>query len=153
MKETSSFIKNPALTPLNVLIGKWNVRMFNMSWSNPDDVATWQASFEWLDNAFVMWRWEGKNGVPESISIIGRNENATVNTYCLLYYDSRGVSRIYKMIFDNGIWKFWREDSDFFQRFEGKINEEGDVITGEGKNSSDGKKWEHDYFITFTRIQ
>jgi hypothetical protein len=56
------------------------------------------------------------------------------------------------MSFADGIWKFWREDSDFFQRFEGKISEDGNSIIGSGENSYDGKNWEHDYDITYTRI-
>lgn len=50
----------------------------------------------------------------------------------LFAYDARGVSRISEMTFANGIWKFWRNDTDFYQKFEGKVNEAGDTITGEG---------------------
>ena len=151
MSKTSVFTKNPALEPLSVLIGKWNVKMSHVALPNP---LTWQASFEWLDNAFIIGRWDGKNEIPRTIFLIGRNENKPSNKYSMFSYDSRGVSRIYDMSFEKGVWKFWREDSDFFQCFEGKINEEADAITGNGKNSFDGgKKWEPDFTITYARIK
>jgi hypothetical protein len=149
MEKTTLFSKNPSLSPLTVLIGTWTVEMSHVALPTP---LTWQDSFEWLDNAFIIWHWEGKNEVPGAKILISRNENKPINTYSMFYYDTRGVSRIFDMSFDNGIWKFWREDADFFQRFEGTISEDGDHITGKGENSSDGKKWEHDFSITYTRI-
>jgi hypothetical protein len=146
--------KNPALSPLSILIGEWNVKVSNASFlPSPDDTVTWQASIEWLEDAFMIWRSQGMNDFPESISIIGRNENQASDRYSMFYYDSRRVSRIYEMSFNNGVWKLWREDSDFFQRYEGKINEAGDSISGKWENSSDGKKWEHDFTITYVRIK
>jgi hypothetical protein len=115
---------------------------------------TWQDSFAWLEDAFIIWHWQGKNEVPKGTFIINRNENGPSDRYMMFYYDSRRVSRIFEMSFDKGVWKFWREDSDFFQRFEGKINKDGDSITGKGEISHDGgKKWEHDFNISYTRIK
>ncbi len=114
MIEKSLFAKNPSLEPISILIGKWNVKMSHKALTNP---LTWQASFEWLDNAFIIGRWDGKNEIPRSIFIMGRNENKPDNEYIMFSYDSRGVSRIYDMSFENGVWKFWREDSDFFSTF------------------------------------
>ncbi|CAN5175533.1 hypothetical protein BH09PAT1_BH09PAT1_7360 [soil metagenome] len=70
------------------------------------------------------------------------------------YYDARGVSRIFDMTFNNGIWKSWREDSDFYQRFEYMISKDGNSIEGKGEISHDsGKTWDHDFNITYTRLK
>ena len=146
--------KNPALVPLGVLIGNWNVKVSNASFlPDPNDTVTWQASFEWMEDSFIIWHSQGKDDFPKSVSVIGRNENKASDKYNMLYYDSRGVSRVYKMSFSTRIWKLWRDDSDFFQRFEGKINEDDNVIVGNWENSPDGKKWNHDFTITYTKIK
>ncbi len=151
MIKTNAIPENPALAPLSVLLGKWNVEMVHAKLPDP---LTWQDSFDLLENAFIIWHWQGKDEVPGATFIIGRNENKSRNTYSMLYYDARGVSRILHMSWANGIWKFWRKNPDFSQRFEGKISEDGNIIIGSGDASSDGgKTWEHDYSITFTRIE
>ncbi len=150
MSETILLPKNPSLASLNVLIGKWSVTMTHNSLPHP---LTWQDSFEWIENAFILWHWQGKNEVPKAQSIIGHSDNSLGKMFKMFYYDSRGVSRIFDMAFDKNIWKFRREDTDFFQRFERKISEDGNTITGEGENSYDaGKNWKHDFDITYTRI-
>ena len=142
--------KNSALEPLSFLVGKWNVEMVHAKLLDP---LTWQDSFELLENAFIIWHWQGKNEVPQATSVIGRNENKSVNAYTMLYYDAREISRILHMSFESGSWKFWRDDPEFSQRFEGNVSGDGNVITGNGDASYDGgETWEHDYSITYTRI-
>jgi hypothetical protein len=53
--------------------------------------------------------------VPSGIAIIGSGE--TAETFCQHYYDSRGVTRIYQMSLNDGVWKLWREASGFWQRY------------------------------------
>jgi hypothetical protein len=144
-------MKNAALIPLSFLIGKWNVKMVHIALPEP---LSWEDSFEWVEDSFIMWHWQGKDEVPKSTSIIGRNENKSGNMYTMLYHDKRGVSRIMDMSFENGIWKHLRLDSDFSQRFEGIVSKDGNVITGKGEASMDGgKTWKHDFSITYTRIK
>jgi hypothetical protein len=151
MKKTSMLPKNAALEPLSFLPGKWNVEMVHAQLPEP---LTWQDSFELLENAFILWHWQGKNEVPPATFVIGRNENKSDDLYSALYYDARGVSRLIHMSFENGTWRFWRDDPEFSQRFEGKVSEDGNVITGSGEASKDGgKTWKHDYSITYTRIE
>lgn len=142
--------KNPALIPLEVLIGKWSVTMRHIAIPQP---LTWQDTFGWLDNAFIIWHWRGKNEVPKATSIINRKREKQNNKYIMFYYDVRGVSRIFEMSYENSIWKFWREDHDFYQRFEGKISEDKQTIIGKGEISHDGgKSWKHDFDISYTRV-
>jgi hypothetical protein len=144
-------MKNAALTPLNFLIGKWSVEMVHVAISHP---LYWEDSFEWVENSFIIWHWQGKNEVPKATSIIGRNENKSGNIYSMLYYDVRGVSRVFEMSFANGMWKYYRLDPDFSQRFEGIVSKDGNDIKGKGEMSKNGgKTWQHDFSLTYTRIQ
>jgi hypothetical protein len=143
--------KNPALTKLSILIGRWKVTMHHVALPEPLE---WEDSFEWLEDAFIIWHWGGKNEVPQSTSIITGKADKPNNKYMMFYYDSRKVSRIFEMTFSNSTLKYWREDSDFFQHIELQINQEGNTITGKGENSHDnGKKWEHDFYITYKRLE
>ena len=91
--------------------------------------------------------------VPQAKIVIGVNENTSNDRYTMLYYDARGISRSQHMIFENGIWKFWREGTDFYQRFEGSFSSDSNVINGKGDMSHDkGKTWNHDFDITYERI-
>jgi hypothetical protein len=146
-KQNSPSQLNPALRQLQILIGEWNVEVSHASFlPDPKATQTGRASFEWLDGAFLVFR---DHSPPQSTSVIGRNES--LDTYSMLYYDSRGVSRIYDMSFSGGVWKLWREDPDFFQRFEGKISDDGNSITGCWEIAADGTEWKHDFDITYTR--
>lgn len=144
-------MKNAALAPLGFLIGKWNVEMVHSALPQP---LSWEDSFEWVEDSFIIWHWQGKAEVPKATAIIGRNENKSGNIYTMLYYDERGVSRIMEMSFENGIWRYRRLDSDFSQRFEGIIDKDRKVIKGKGEVSKNGgQTWVHDFSITYTKIK
>jgi hypothetical protein len=86
---------------------------------------------------------------PRSISVIGPDDAA--ETYGMLYFDSRGVSRIYQMSFSKGIWSLWRDFPGFSQRFHGTFNDDHNIITAYWEQSSDGANWQRDFDITYTR--
>ncbi|MCI0712105.1 MAG: hypothetical protein L0154_18260 [Chloroflexi bacterium] len=150
---TQDIQQNPALKDLAVLVGDWDMELSNASFL-PDSSATLpgRASFEWLEQgAFVILRQGSEqSGAPSSKWIIGRDDST--GTYKLLYFDSRGVSRIYTMSFDGRVWKKWREASGFHQRFTGTFSDDGNRITGSWEMSSDGTNWEHDFDLTYTRV-
>lgn len=139
---------NPALKPLEALIGEWRVEM-----SFPGAAAVQSAmSFTWLDDgAFALMRMgDQTSGLPWSTAIIGRDEG--VETYTLLYYDWRGVSRLYQMsLSDDGVWKQWRAAPGFSQRFSGALSADRQTISARWEKSSDGLTWEHDFDLTYTR--
>ena len=91
-----------------------------------------------------------RTGPPNSISVIGRDDSA--KAYSLLYFDSRGVSRIYEMSLEDGAWKMWREAPGFSQRFSGSFSENGTTIRGTWEKSNDGSSWEHDFDLTYTKV-
>jgi hypothetical protein len=45
----------------------------------------------------------------------------------------------------------WRNAPGFSQRFEGKFSEDGNMITAQWQNSSDGSTWEHDFDVTYKK--
>ena len=68
------------------------------------------------------------------------------------YFDSRGVFRVYGMRFDDGVWKIWRDEPGFSQRFSGSFGEDGDTISGQWQLSRDDETWDDDLAVTFRRV-
>lgn len=144
---------NPALTPLEGLVGDWGMELSNASFlPRPSDTVKGPVSFEWVqDGAFLVMRMGDKApGPPQALWLIGRDESTS--NYTVLYYDARSVSRIYQMSFSDGMWKMWREAPGFWQRYEGTVSKNGKTITAHWEKSSDGSRWEHDFDVTYTKM-
>lgn len=135
-----------------MLIGSWTMELSNALFL-PDPKATIQGSvtFEWIeDGGFLIIRQGIKgSGMPWSEWLVGRDEN--VQDYIVLYFDDRGVSRVYQMSFAKGVWKIWRNSPKFSQRFIGKVSKDEKTIKASWEKSTDGKKWEHDFDIIYRR--
>ena len=56
--------QNPALTPIEILIGNWNMELSNASFlSNSSDTVTGKVSFEWVEGgAFPVMFMGGHHG-------------------------------------------------------------------------------------------
>ena len=151
--EQTSFTSNLALDQLAVFIGQWNIEITSMSF-NPDPSAVVQgrSEFAWLEGgAFLMQQSEiDASEFPRSTAVMGPDDEA--ETYRMLYYDSRGVSRIYRMTFSSGIWTLWRDVPGFSQRFHGTFSEDGRVIRAYWEKSTDGSNWERDFDLTYTKV-
>lgn len=143
---------NPALKELDVLIGNWRMDVSNASFlPDPSDVMPGFAEFAWIENgAFIILRQSAKDGPPLAHWLIGADDSN--KTCTVLYYDNRSVSRIYEMRFADGVWKLWRDAPGFPQRFEGAHSPDGKIISGRWEKSPDGKTWEHDFDLTYTRV-
>ncbi len=141
---------NPALAPLNALMGEWKVVGSHPLIPSP---VRGRASFEWLDGgAFMIMHSDVEQpGPPSSIAVFGRDDSE--ETYRMLYYDERGVSRIYKMSLEGSVWKMWRESPGFSQRFTGTLSNDGNTITALWEMSTDGLHWEHDLELTYTKVR
>ena len=110
-----------------------------------------RVSFAWIEGgAFLLMRaavdWAGPSG---AVAIIGRDDAA--EDYSMLYFDARGVSRIYGMNLDGGVWRQWRAAPGFSQRFTGTFDDGGRTITARWEKSTDGSHWEHDFDLTYTK--
>ena len=87
---------------------------------------------------------------PASTQIIGADESS--NECTCLYYDSRGVCRVYRMTVARGKWTVWRDAPGFNQRYIGKISPNGKTIEGNWEFSEDGTNWRVDFDLRYTRI-
>jgi hypothetical protein len=145
---------NPALERLAVFVGEWNIEITSMSFlADKTAVAHGHTSFDWIEGgAFLIQHSEvPKSDFPSAISIMGPDDDA--GTYSMLYFDSRGVSRLYQMSLSGKDWKLWRDFPCFSQRFIGTFNEDRNIITARWEKSSDGSNWELDFNETYTRVK
>ena len=151
--QPAPFPSNPALEALTPLIGEWKIEITSMSFrTDPAARERGHSSFVWLEGgAFLLQHTEiSANDFPRSVAVIGADDEA--GAYRMLYYDSRGVSRIYRMTFSGGIWTLWRDFPGFHQRFHGTLAEDGSLITAYWEKSGDGSTWEHDFALTYTKV-
>ena len=145
---------NSALERLSIFIGEWDIEITSMSFeADKNAVVRGRASFAWIEGgAFLIERSTIPNtDFPRTISMIGPDDSR--ETYSMLYFDSRGVSRIYQMSLDGNTWKLWRDFPGFSQRFHGTFSDDGNVITARWEKSSDGSHWERDFDLTYTKVK
>jgi hypothetical protein len=146
----------PALKPLEVLSGRWNVQI---RWSpkthklvgGPATVEG-TARFDWIEYGHFLVQHQGKGengGPPEARLLMGRDD--TSGEFSVLYADARGVSRVYRMSFDERVWRIWRSAPGFNQRFGGRLSAHGRTIEAHWDKSADGETWERDFDLTYTR--
>jgi hypothetical protein len=142
--------RSGTLKRLDVFVGMWEIELVFPG--EPPFKAHTQASFEWLDESrfFLIYRagTEG-SGYPVGNCVIGADD--TMDTYTMLYSDSRGIARLYQMSLHDGVWRQWRNDPTFYQRFSATFSEDGRTIKGAWENSEDGNNWKHDFDLIYTR--
>jgi hypothetical protein len=154
-KEMPMTNSGDSLEALEPLVGKWTMKPeFE---GIPPEAPGAPVSFEWLSGGrFLIQRWEVPvPEAPDGIAIIGADPEREGN-YLQHYFDSRGVARVYKMSFEDGVWKLRRDEPDFSpldfsQRFTGTLGEDGNTISGRWEIRHDGTTWEHDFDLTYTR--
>jgi hypothetical protein len=152
--QQAPFKSNLALDQLSSLIGDWDIEITSMSFrSDPSAVERGHTTFAWLEGgAFLVQHSEiAASDFPRSVAVMGADDEAA--TYRMLYYDSRGVSRIYRMTFSGEIWTIWRDSPGFSQRFHGTFSEDGNIISARWEKSTDSSNWEHDFALTYTRVR
>jgi len=144
---------NPALMDLEFLGGEWDMELSNAPFLPSREVSVHGGvTFEWIeDGALLVMRQGEQSGAPPSARwVIGRDESGP--DYKVLYADDRGVSRIYEMSLSDGLWKVWRDNPGFSQRYEGRVSPDRKTIVAHWEKSFDGVAWEHDFDITYTRL-
>ena len=146
MEHMSHSITNRTLQRLEILLGTWEIQVPRFPGVRG------RATFEWLEEgAFLVHRSEvDHDAAPNATMIIGGDEST--ETYCVLYSDSRGVSRVYHMSLSTGVWKMWGTAPGFSQRFTGTLSDDGAAIRGYWESSADSVTWEHDFDLTYTKI-
>ncbi len=71
----------------------------------------------------------------------------------MLYFDERKISRMYEVIFQKNVLKWWRNTPEFSQRYTWTFAVDGNTIIGKGELSKDGTTWEQDLDLTYTRVK
>jgi hypothetical protein len=143
-------LSNHALENLAVLVGEWSTEVTNMSFNpDPSAIVRGEDRIEWLQGGAFLIIHSGvdESEFPVGVMVIGRDES--VDTYDVLYFDSRNVSRIYSMSLEGKTWKMWRDAPGFAQRFTGTISDDGNTIVGFYEKCEDGSTWERDFDITY----
>jgi len=138
---------------LEFFTGTWTVEIIHPH-IQPNPIVG-RSHFDWLDEAYIIQRTQiDQPEFPDSTIIY--DWNPASNLYVQHYFDSRGVTRLYQMRFEGGVWKLWREKADFssldfHQRFIGNIDETGNEIEGKWEQSQDGTLWKPDFKLAFRR--
>lgn len=142
---------NAALEFLGVFLGEWNIEISSFQ-EDPSAVFHGHALFQWLEGgAFLLERSQVPGtDFPSVTAVIGPDDAA--GSYCMLYSDSRGVSRIYQMSLSESTWKLWRDFPGFSQRFIATFNDDRRILTGYWENSTDGSNWERDFNIKYAKV-
>jgi hypothetical protein len=135
------------LQPLNALVGEWTSEATHPAFSGL--VVAGRTSVGWLEGErFLLQRTQAEHpDFPDALWVLGETEEGLVGHY----FDSRGVHRIYRLNFDDGVWQMSRDEPGFNQRFTGTFDDDGDSIVGVWEASPDGSKWERDLEISFHR--
>ncbi len=147
--------RSPALAALDLFVGEWSMVARFEQMPVPDVDA--RVVFEWLPGEqFLVERWEVPiPEAPDGIAVIGPDPSSE-GAYLQHYFDSRGVARVYKMSLTDNIWRLWRDEADFspldfHQRYTGTVSDGGQAITGSWEICHDGRTWEHDFDLSYTR--
>jgi hypothetical protein len=149
--------RHPVLARLDVLIGRWRVQ------PKVSGVGDAWAEFSWQDNSVLRqisdidslppttpesWR----DNAPFPITaVIGLDE--TTEEFTILYADTRGVHRVYRITFVDDVWNIWRNVPSFNQRFIGTLSADRGTIEGRWETSSDGLTWSLNFELTYSCVR
>lgn len=139
---------NPALQVFDPLVGEWQTAGEHPYL--PNDELRGSATIEWIEGgAFLLLRAEiDHTEFPDALQIIGSDDEA--QSFYLLHFDERGVSRKYDLSIRGSQLTWWRENKHFSQRFTMDI--EKDKLVSYGEMSRDGGDWEKDLSLTYEKV-
>lgn len=142
-----------ALSALAPLIGTWGMAA-SFEGVPPVDA---RVEFAWLPGErFVVERWEVPlPEAPDGIAVIGPDPTQE-GRFLQHYFDSRGVARVYKTTFEDGVWRLWRDEPDlspldFEQRYTGTLSDDGATIAGRWEIRHPDADWQHDFDLVYVR--
>ena len=144
-----ALIPNPALKPLEFLIGDW--RTTGSHPLMPGKILVGRTSFAWHEGgAFLIMRSEVDDPrFPSGMAIIGSDDVA--GTFAMIYFDERGVSRLIDVSVGDRTVTWRRDNPEFSQSL--TIDAEGeDRLVSKGRMSEKGGPWTDDLSQVFERI-
>ncbi|MGQ0609282.1 MAG: hypothetical protein ACT4OQ_12605 [Chloroflexota bacterium] len=141
-------MRNEVLEKLDILAGNWKLTLTNAWFLDSLDVEVegW-ATFEWLFDAFIVWRWETGGEQPGTL-VLGRSDAR--DEFKVLGHDDRGICRVFEMTFGDGQWTMSREDPDFHQRFLATVEHDRILMSVEASEDA-GETWRKDFDLIFER--
>jgi hypothetical protein len=148
--------RHPTLDHLAPLAGEWEIEATHQAL--PGAVIRGRATFEQLDGGFILiWRaCYDHPDIPDSVAIMSCDDTGDLRNpsggCALHYFDQRGVTRLYSLSAEPGVWRFWRNAPGFSQRFTGAFSPDGRSIDGMAELCRDGSTWERDLPITYRRV-
>ncbi|HEV8506808.1 MAG TPA: hypothetical protein VGQ53_15465 [Chitinophagaceae bacterium] len=144
-------LPNPALDSFSVLIGEWETAGTHPKL--PGIILRGHTSFNWIEGGAFLVMYSSFTGgkIPTSIAIYGSDNSK--GEYFMLYFDDRTVSRKCDVAFQDNVLKWWRDAPEFSQRYSFTFTDNGNTMIGKGEMSTDGKSWEQDLDVTYTRIR
>jgi hypothetical protein len=150
--------RSTALRRLDALVGHWEMEAsFAAGFLSPGNPAAkargGRTTFEWLTGEFFLIQRVTVDdpAAPSGIAIIGVDD--APGLYSQHYYDSRGVARVYQMSLHDDTWRLWREAPGFWQRYKGVFSDGGRIIEGAWERSADGSRWEHDFGLSYIKVE
>ena len=137
-----------SVQPLAALVGEWETEATHPA--VPGTVVAGRVTVEWLEGGrFLIHRARMEHpDFPDSISVIG----AMGGGLAFQYFDSRGVHRVYGMSLDGDVWRLWRADPEFRQRFSGRFLDGGATLAGRWELARGGGDYAEDLQITYRRV-
>ena len=138
--------RDAALEPFEALVGTWDTEARHRL---VDDVVRGTVTFEWLEGGhFLLQRSQTDHELfPDGIAVIGAPEDG--DGLVMEYFDSRGVRRTYRTSIDDRVWRTWRDQPGFDQRFTatlGDVSFEGLVQFAETPGD-----WQDDMTVIYRR--
>jgi hypothetical protein len=147
---------HPTLDHLAALAGVWNIEATHQAL--PGDIIRGRATFEQLEGGFILiWsaRYDHPD-IPDSVAIMSCDDTGDLRNpsgdCSLHYFDQRGVTRLYNLSAEPGVWRFWRDSPGFSQRFTGRLTPDSRIIDGVAELCRDGTTWERDLVVTYKRV-
>jgi hypothetical protein len=145
MNETDA---SEPVKPFAALIGAWSTEMTHPAF---DGVVRGRARFEWLaGERFLIQRAETDHpDFPDSIWVIGVMEgDAHLSAQ---YFDSRGVHRVYRIGFNGGELRIWRDAPGFAQRLTAKLSADRSSLEGVWQLNKDEQGFRDDLAVAYRR--
>ena len=140
-------VPNPALKALDFLIGEW--RTVGSHPALPGKALSGKTSFSWHEGgAFLVMRTQvDEPQFPDGIAIIGSDDSAS--RYSMIYFDQRGISRIFDVTVGHHMVNWRRDDPDFAQSI--TITAGDGILVSKGRMSRSNGPWTDDLSQEFHR--
>jgi len=142
-----ALVPNKALSPLGFLIGQW--RTTGTHPLMPGETLYGRTTFAWHEGgAFLIMRSQvDQPQFPDGVAIIGSDVSGR---FAMIYFDERGVSRVFEVTVGERTVRWSREDPELAQTL--TIKAEGDTLVSKGRMSERGAAWSDDLSQVFTRL-